>query len=68
MFNQKNKAVRLSKVSFQKRFSSSDHLNVINTNTDICFDNIIDKTRHKNGHHKAILRLRGRLLISKKYH
>ena len=54
--------------SFQKRFSSSDHLNVINTNIGICFDNIIAKTRPKNGHHKAILRLRGCLLISEKYH
>ena len=42
------------KVSFQKRFSSSDHLNVINTNIYICFDNILAKTRRKNGHHKAV--------------
>ena len=41
---------------FSKRFSSSDHLNVINTKIDICFDNILAKTRRKNDHHKAILR------------
>ena len=57
-----------SKVSFQKRFSSGDHLNVLNTNIDICLDNILAKTRHKNGHHKAILRVHGCLLISEKYH
>ena len=44
---------------FQKRFSLSDLLNVINTNIDICFDNILAKTKRKNGHHKAILRLHG---------
>ena len=54
MFIQKNKA----KVSFQKRFSSSDHLNVINRNTDIYFNYIVDKTRRKNCHQKAILQLR----------
>ena len=38
-----------SKVSFQKRFSSNDHLNVINTNISIYFDCILAKTRCKNG-------------------
>ena len=55
-----------SKVSFQKRFSSSDHLNVVTTNFNIYFDYIVAKTRHKNGHHKAILRLRACLLILEK--
>ena len=63
MFIQKNKAVSFVKVSFQKRFSLSDHLNVITTNINIYFDYIMAKTRRKNGHHKAILRLGARLLI-----
>ena len=60
------KQFHLSKVFFQKRFSSSDYLNVITTNFNIYFDYtcIVAKTRHKNGHHKAILRLRASLLIS----
>ena len=64
----KIKLFHSSKFSFQKRFSSSDHFNFINTNIDICFDNILAKTRRKKGHHKAILRLLGCLLIPEKYH
>ena len=64
----KIKRFHSSKVSFQKRFLSSDHLNVITRNINIYLDYIEAKTRRKNGHHKAILRLRACLLISEKYH
>ena len=60
----KKKQFHLSKVSFQKRFSSSDYLNVITTNINIYFDCILAKTRRKNGHHKAVLWLHACLLIS----
>ena len=42
-----------SKISFQKRFSSIDHLNVITRTISIYFDYIVTKTRRNNGHHKA---------------
>ena len=51
----KIKQFHSSKVSFQKRFSSSDHLNDITRNINIYFDYIVAKTRRKNGHHKAVL-------------
>ena len=54
----KIKQFHSSKVSFQKRFSSSDHLNVITRNINIYFNYIVAKTMRKNGHRKAILRLR----------
>ena len=43
----KIKQFHSSKVSFQKRFSSSDHLNVMTTNINIYFDYILAKTRLK---------------------
>ena len=57
-FFRKIKQFHSSKVSFQKRFSSSDHLNVITTNINICFDYILAKSKRKNGHHIPTLRLR----------
>ena len=63
MFIQENKAVSVIKTFFPEEILM-DYLNVINTNIDIGFYNILPKTRRKNGHHKAILRLRGCLLIS----
>ena len=66
-FFRKIKQYYSSKVSFQKRFSSSDHLNVMTTNINLYFDYILAKTRRKNGHYKAILRLHACLLISEKY-
>ena len=68
MFIQKNKAVSFINVSFQKRFSLSDHLNVITTNINIYFAYIVAKTMCKIGHHKTILQLHASLLISEKYH
>ena len=48
----KIKQFHSSKVSFQKRILSSDHLNVITTSINIYFDYIVAKTRRKNGHRK----------------
>ena len=42
---QKNKAFSFVKNFFQKRFSSSDHSNVITTNINTYFDYILAKTR-----------------------
>ena len=44
-FFRKIKQFLSSKVSFKKKFSSSDHLNVINTIINIYFDCILAKTR-----------------------
>ena len=62
-FRQIKKFQKSSKVYFQKRISSSDHLNVIKRNININFDYIIAKTMRINGDHKAILRLRACLSI-----
>ena len=56
----KVKQFHSSKVFFQKRFSSSDHLNVITTNINIrsyfiYFDYIVAKTRRKKVTIKNIL-------------
>ena len=64
----KIKQFHSSKVSFQKRISLSDHLNVISRNIYLYFDYILAKTRGKNDHYVAILRLRAFLPISEKYH
>ena len=56
-FFRKIKQFLLSKVSFQKRVSSRDHLNVITSNINIYFDYILVKTRPKNDRHEAILLL-----------
>ena len=68
MFIQKIKQFHSSKVSFQKRISSNDHLTVITRNIDMYFDYIVAKTKRINGHYVALLRLRACLLISEKYH
>ena len=60
--------IHSSKISFQKGISLSDHLNVITRNINVYFDYIVAKTRRKNGHHKAVVRLRACLPISEKYH
>ena len=65
-FFQKSKAVPFVIIFLYKRLSSSDHLNVITTNINIYFDYILVKTGCKNGHHKAMLWLHMRLLISEK--
>ena len=57
-FSRKIKQFHLSKVSFQKRFTLSDHLNVTHTNINIYFDYILAKSRRKNGPHRAILWVR----------
>ena len=54
VYSDKIKQFHSSKVSFQKRFLSSDHLNVITRNINIYFNYIVAKPRRKNGHHKAI--------------
>ena len=43
----KKKQFHSSKVSFQKGFSLSDHLNVITRNVNIYFDCITAKTKRK---------------------
>ena len=68
VYSEKIKQFHASKISFQRRISSSDHFNVITTNVNLYFDYILARSRRKNDHHKAILRLRACLTISEKYH
>ena len=64
-FFRKIKQFHSSKVSFPKRFSSSDHLNAISTNISMYFDYLLAKTKQKYGHHKETLRLRACLFYRK---
>ena len=56
VFPEKKSSFHSSEVSFQKRFSLADHLNVLTTNINTYFSYLQAKNRHYNCHHKALLR------------